>query len=83
MGAQVEVVKEAETCWCPESHVSYRRLPAARLHNCRYIRARNALIDVAQRLADVVAPSGGSVWTAAYLAAMDKLCEVARANGEL
>jgi hypothetical protein len=80
---QVWVVKESATCTCAEAHVSHRRLGAARLHNCRYIRARNALIPLAEQRASVRAPQGGPEWTAAYLMAMEHLVEEARISGLL
>lgn len=83
---------EAGTCQCPEAYVpTYRdgfehvprRLPAARLHDCQYIRLRNALIPAAQKIAKRKSPHGGYEWSAAYTAAMECLAAEARASGLL
>ena len=89
---QVWVSHEAETCNCSEAYVptyrdgfehAPRRLPAARLHNCEYIRRRNALIPMAQKMAKLKSPHGGYDWSAAYTEAMERLVAEARASGLL
>lgn len=83
---------EAETCQCPEAFVptykdghehTPRRLPAARLHNCEYIRLRNAFIPAAQRIAKRKCPHGGYGWSVAYMEAMEQLVAEARVSGLL
>lgn len=89
---QVWVSPEAETCHCPEAYVpTYRdgfehvprRLQAAHLHNCQYIRLRNAFIPAAQRIAKRTAPHGGVAWVVAYTEAMERLVAEARVSGLL
>lgn len=75
-------------CDCTEANVSTyrggsRRLEAASLHNCDYIKRRNAFIPQAQQIAKYVAPHGGYGWGAAFIEAMDRLVGEARASGLL
>jgi hypothetical protein len=62
-------------------------------HDCRYVQARNALIPLAERLADEQVPPPGrshvahiwdsAAWDTAFLLAMENLARSARAAGLL
>lgn len=88
IAVRVWVTPEAETCTCSEAYVEggtegQRRLATALLHNCEYIRRRNALIYQARKRARTMVPIGGYGWAIAFLDAMDALVAEARQNGLL
>jgi hypothetical protein len=65
-----------ETCSCAETLVKGERVePQLPRHDCRYVRARNALIPEAVEIADGKAKGrgDGAKWTKAFATAMDEL----------
>jgi hypothetical protein len=60
-------------------------IPLPQRHDCRYVERRNALIPLAERVADIGADRDlhPDVWDAQFLLSMDELAKKARVAGLL
>jgi len=64
---------EDRYCECDELIICGARVPVPVGHDCEYVRARTALVQEAERIANTLAGDDPYAWTRRFVAAMDEL----------